>query len=235
MGKNSYYYGGSTTIREAVKSYFQMLTVKDKIVVSILLVILVFVFIMVQKLVTLSIIVGRTKQYERMPNAYQEIINDVSNEIKKYEIFKKDEKVKTVATSRRNSKTIKYYDNNKVSTVEDDGTTGRTLTTRNVANITTNFFGPTALADMITDCFKFKLDTEKVETLDCYVISGIQSSDAFYVEDDVEKVKLYIAKQTDLPVKIVEELQNGKIRITSYRYEFDVVTDRDVAMQGVRR
>lgn len=234
MGKNSYYYGGSTNIREAAKAYFQMLTIKDKVVVSILLVILVLVFIMVQKLVTLSMIVGRTKQYERMPNAYQEIINDVSNEIKKYEIFKKDEKVKTVATTRRNSKTVKYYDNNKVNTVEEDGTS-RTLTTKNIANITTNFFGPTTLADMITDCFKFKLDTEQVETLECYVISGIQSSDAFYVEDDVEKVKLYIAKKTDLPVKIVEELQNGKIRITSYRYEFDVVTDKDVAMQGVRR
>lgn len=234
MGKNSYYYGGSTNIREAAKAYFQMLTIKDKVVVSILLVILVLVFIMVQKLVTLSMIVGRTKQYERMPNAYQEIINDVSNEIKKYEIFKKDEKVKTVATTRRNSKTVKYYDNNKVNTVEEDGTS-RTLTTKNIANITTNFFGPTTLGDMITDCFKFKLDTEQVETSECYVISGIQSSDAFYVEDDVEKVKLYIAKKTDLPVKIVEELQNGKIRITSYRYEFDVVTDKDVAMQGVRR
>lgn len=234
MGKNSYYYGGNTNVREAVKEYFKILTVKDKVVVSILLVILVFVFIMVQKLVTLSIIVGRTKQYERMPNAYQEITNDVSNEIKKFEIFKKDDKVKTVSTTRRNSKTVKYYDSNRVNTVEEDGTS-RSLSTRNVANITTNFLGSTTLGDMITDCFKFKLDTEQVENVDCYVISGIQSNEAFYVEDDVEKVKLYLAKKTDLPVKIVEELHNGKIRITSYKYEFDVVTDKDVTIQGVRR
>lgn len=234
MGKNSYYYGGNTSVKEAIKEYFKILTVKDKVVVSILLVILVFVFIMVQKLVTLSIIVGRTKQYERMPNAYQEITNDVSSEIKKHEIFKKDEKVKTISTTRRNSKTVKYYDGSRVSTVEDDGT-NRSIATKNMINITTNFIGPTTLADMITDCFKFKLDTEKVDNLDCYVITGIQSNEAYYVEDDVEKVKLYIAKKTDLPVKIVEELQNGKIRITSYRYEFDVVTDKDVSIQGVRR
>ncbi len=234
MGKNSYYYGGNTNIREAVKGYFQVLTPKDKIIVSILLVVLVIVFLVVQKLVTLSIIVGRTKQYERMPNAYQEITNDVSNEIKKHEIFKKDDKVKTISTTRRNSKTVKYYDSNRVSTLEEDGTS-RSLSTKNIANITTNFLGPTTLGDMITDCFKFKLNTEQVETVDCYVISGIQSSDVFYVEDDVKNVKLYLAKKTDLPVKIVEELHNGKIRVTSYRYEFDVVTDKDVLMQGVRR
>ena len=217
MGKNSYYYGGNTNIREAIKSYFKLLTVKDKVVVSILLVVLVIVFLVVQKLVTLSIIVGRTKQYERMPNAYQEITNDVSNEIKKHEIFKKDEKVKTISTTRRNSKTVKYYDSNRVNTVEDDGTS-RSLATRNIANITTNFIGPTTLGDLITDCFRFKLDTEKVDTADCYVISGIQSNDAFYVEEDVKNVKLYLAKKTDLPVKIVEELNNGKLRVTSYHH-----------------
>ena len=234
MGKNSYYYGGNTNIREAVKGYFQALTLKDKVVISILLIILIVVFLVVQKLVTLSIIVGRTKQYERMPNAYQEITNDVTNEIKKHEIFKKDDKVKTVSTTRRNSKTIKYYDSNRVNTVEEDGTS-KSLATKNIAKITTNFFGSTTLGDMITDCFKFKMDTEQVESTDCYVITGIQSSEAFYVEDDVKTVKLYLAKKTVLPVKIVEELNNGKIRVTSYRYEFDVVTDRDVVMQGVRR
>lgn len=234
MGKNSYYYGGNINIKEAVKSYFQVLTVKDKVILSILLVILVVVFLIVQKLVILSMIVGRTKQYETMPNAYQEITNDVTNEIKRYEIFKKDEKVKTISTSRRNSKTIKYYDSNKVSTYENDGTS-RTLSTKNIVNITTNFLGQTALADMIVDCFKLKLDTEKVDAIDCYVIEGIESNEAYYVEDDVEKVKLYIEKNSDLPVKIVEELKNGKIRITSYKYEFDTVTDKDVTMQGVRR
>ena len=234
MGKNRYYYGGSTTIRETIKSYIQALTVKDKIVVSILLVILVLVFLVVQKLVTLSMIVGRTKQYERMPNAYQEITNDVSNEIKKLEIFKKDDRIKTISTSRRNSKVVKYYDNNKVSTYESDGTS-RTTSARNIENITVNFLGPTKLSDMIIDCFKLKLDNEKVDISDCYVISGIQSNEAYYVEEDVENVKLYLEKKTGLPLKIVEQLRNGKIKITLFKYEFDIVTDRDVAVQGIRR
>ena len=56
-----------------------------------------------------------------------------------------------------------------------------------------------------------------------------------YYRPEKRAVKLYIGKVSNLPVKIVEELQNGKIRITSYKYEFDTVTDKDVTAQGIRR
>lgn len=235
MSRNSYYYKGDTTIRETIKGYFSILTIKDKIIIAILAVILIFVFIMVQKLVSLSIIVGKTKQYEKMPNAYQEINNDVSDNIKRYQIYKKDDKVKSVSITRRNAKVTKYYSNNEVKTYTDNGgnkTSSISSGITNDDNITVNFLGNTALSDMITDVFAIKLTNENTEGIDCHVLSGIKSNNAYYVQDDVENIKLYIQKSTNLPVKIIEELKNDKIRVTTYKYEFNVVTDKDMREPG---
>lgn len=234
MSRNSYY-KGDTTIRETIKEYFGILTIKDKIIVGVLAVILVLVFILVQKLVSLSIIVGKTKQYEKLPNAYQEINNDVSDNIKKYQIYKKDDKVKSVSISRRNAKVTKYYSNNEVKTYTDSGSNKTSSISSGITNddkITVNFLGNTALADMITDVFVVKLTSENVEGIDCHVLSGIKSNNAYYVQEDVENIKLYIQKSTNLPMKIVEELKNGKIRVTTYKYEFNVVTEKDIREPG---
>ena len=72
---------------------------------------------------------------------------------------------------------------------------------------------------------------KKIAGKECYEISTMYNPNYIYDENSKD-LKIYIEKDSGLPVKVVETIEeNGeKIQNTiAYEYAFDCVTDEDIA------
>lgn len=80
---------------------------------------------------------------------------------------------------------------------------------------------------LFINCIKTLIKSEKVDNKDYYVII---SNDSNYSSGDYSKI--YVDKETALPMKIVEPYDNGEY-MTYITYEFGTVTDKDFEFPDV--
>lgn len=86
-------------------------------------------------------------------------------------------------------------------------------------------FSERFLSAIFTSIKKVNVDGE-----DCYELSG-KYSPLFLTEDNCVKTTVYLEKETGLPIKLIEKInENEKIydRITTYEIKFDYVTDENL-------
>ena len=84
--------------------------------------------------------------------------------------------------------------------------------------------------DRIRDSILLIINTEKIDGKDYYVLNG--PSDSVLYDQNATETKMYIEKDTGLITKITEKVKvnDEMVEYTyTYKYEFDVVTDADIA------
>lgn len=222
--------------KRAINYIKEWIPLRDRIILCFLVIILILVLIVVYKSILLSSIVGKAHKYEQEENAYQQITNDVTDSIKSYQIYKKGDKVKTITITRKNTKVVQYSTTSVVKTYVDSGK-NKTVSTNNnesetITNITVNYIGTTSVWEIINQAIVSSISSEKVDGISCYVITGTE--DKQLLEDQgIKSVKLYVEKDSGLPMKKVYDMESGEQKVTSYEYEFGIVTDKDMKEPGI--
>ena len=222
--------------RKAIEYIKKWVPLRDRIILAFLMVILVLVIIVIRKSIILSSIIGKANKLEKEVNAYQQITNDVTDSIKSYQIYKKGDKVKVITITRKNTKVVKYATTSLVKTYIDSGN-NKTVSTYNnesetITNITVNYIGTTSVWDTINQAIVSSIKTEKVDGIPCYIITGIEDKQLLQ-DEGIKNVKLYVEKESGLPVKKVYEMESGEDKVISYEYEFGIVTDQDMKEPGI--
>ena len=225
---------GNNSFKRMMMEINQWISLKDKIIVSALLVVLVIVAVLMYKSMLLGSVIGKAKKYEAQSNAYQEINNDVSESVKTYKIYKKGDKIKTITITRKNTKVTTYSTASSETTYIDSNNDKvmSTSDTKSINNITVNYIGASSTWDILGDALVASIKTEKVDGIVCYVIAGTESKETL-ASQGIKEVKLYIEKDTGLPVKKVCIMTTGEEKVTTYEYQFGVVTDQDMKQPGV--
>ena len=129
------------------------------------------------------------------------------NESKIIQVVTKDER--RVYTETKDSKTVKIYH-------EDNSNSGAQILIYN--------------GDRIRDSILLIINTERIDDKDYYVLNG--PVDFVLYDQNATDTKIYIEKDTGLLAKITEKVKiNDEIveYTYTYKYEFDVVKDEDIA------
>ena len=74
---------------------------KDIIELILLIVILAFIFAIVLKTLVISSIIGKERKCEEIENVYEKISFENANNLKSYNIYKKNDKVKTIIYTKK--------------------------------------------------------------------------------------------------------------------------------------
>lgn len=208
------------------------LTKKEIVVLVLLFILLVLVGIIVYKSIVLSMMIGKANSYEAYANAYQEIIIEDNGKLQVYQIYKKGDNIKVV-TLQNNKKVMQYSNNNVVKTYTDDGR-NKTLNTyvgeAAYDNITVNYIRSETIWEIINDAIISNINRVELDGMDCYVISGLPDGNAS--DENIKSVKLYIERETGIPVQKIEERNDGSKITTTYTYRFDAVSNKDMVEPG---
>ena len=97
-------------------------------------------------------------------------------------------------------------------------------------NIIANYMNYFTLGEKIISSIGSQIRSEIADGKECYVISGYNTN--FVYDANAKEYKLYIDKQTGLMVKLIEIIEEeGTLqeKINTYEYQFDCVTNEDVA------
>lgn len=209
------------------------LTKKEVLTLIILFILLILIGIVVYKSIILSTIIGKANKYEAFANAYQEITIEDNGNIQIFKIYKKGDNIKVV-TLQNNKRVMQYSSNNLVKTYTDEGR-NKTLNTYvgegAYSNITVNYIGSETIWEIINDAIVSNINRVELDGIDCYVISGL--TDGNVSDANIKSVKLYIERETGIPVQKIEEKADGTKITTTYVYSFDSVSSKDMAEPGV--
>lgn len=82
------------------------------------------------------------------------------------------------------------------------------------------------ISPVIISAFNSKISGVVEEGKESYLIES--SADAFIIHASTEKVQIFIDKETGLPIKMIEYNNEGETTTTTYKYEFNEVTDEDL-------
>lgn len=208
------------------------LTKKEIIPLVLLFIILILIAIIVYKSIIISIMIGKAKTYENYINAYQQIAIEDNGKLQIYQIYKKGDNIKVI-TLQNNKKVMQYSNNNVVKTYTDDGR-NKTLNTYigegTYNSITVNYIRSETIWEIINDAIISNIKAVELDGIDCYVISGLP--DGNVSDENIKSVKLYIEKQTGIPVQKIEERNDGSKITTTYTYKFDAVSNKDMIEPG---
>ncbi|MCI9015621.1 MAG: hypothetical protein HFJ53_00395 [Clostridia bacterium] len=93
-----------------------------------------------------------------------------------------------------------------------------------------NFTYNTNILERILSALVTKIKTIEIDGIKCYELSNLFNSKFLYSQNAIG-LKIYINKETGLPVKAVELVNNNgneRKNITTYEYKFNKVTKEDV-------
>lgn len=81
------------------------------------------------------------------------------------------------------------------------------------------------------DVVNSKISSESIEGKECYLIES--SSEAFISHTSVDKVQIFIEKETGLPIKVVEYDDKNEKKTANYKYDFDKTTDENLVEPNI--
>lgn len=205
-----------------------------KILMVIAIILIIFVMLTLRKFMIFTDLNNKNKEQQSNTNVYTKVITEQITT----EAYRKGNIVKIV--NERNGIVMTQLTKPEYRIVYTDDGVNKT---RNVydsyydrelwdenQNIILNFADYFTLSEKIWNSICSKIKTETVDGQEYYVLSGHNTR--FMYDVNSIDLKVYINKNTGLPLKIVETIdENGNIRdkITMYEYQFDIVTDEDVA------
>lgn len=203
-----------------------------KIILIILLIILIYIVLSTgRKMIILNNLSKNVLTYINSSNAYVKIFGDLTNGYEYIEMYKKEDTIKNF--SKMNEKDVfittietpnefKYYIDTpeyKKLRVVNDGIHQKEIIENPIFYYGT--FGDKVVIAMFT-----KIDTDKVNGTDCYVLSSFDTS-AFSNCYGTYEGKSYVEKDTGLLIKKTT-LRDEKECVTNYEYKFNENTDKDM-------
>lgn len=215
-----------------------------KVVLIILLIILAIVFIhTIRNYIIISSLQSKMQEKSNLNNIYRKIQNNEDGKDRMInELYKKDEKIKfsTIMNGENGDsshafmqKSVSYAIGDTITRFVDYVENGKEEKVmyeeknsehNETGTILVKYFDEDTL---FINCIKTLIKSEKIDNKDCYVII---SNDTNYSSGDYSKI--YVNKETALPIKIVEPFDNGEYT-TNITYEFGVVTDKDFEFPNV--
>lgn len=157
------------------------------------------------------------------------------------EIYKKDDVIKIVTKMKDGSATEINYYYPSVRRTYSETKESKTVSTKTdnlepffKAEID-NFTHSNTFNDRIIAAFNTTIKTVEINGIKCYELSGDRSPFFLYNGDSMD-FRIYLEKDTGIPVKQIEEcMVDNEIvdYIIDYEYKFDVVTDEDMKEPNV--
>ena len=214
---------------------------KKKILKTMILILLIIIIIWVINGIRNFIIISKLEKILQdkleATNVYSKIELTEDNAI--VELYRKENNFKYIVDNGIQRITT-YKINNVVTSFIDTNLEDGTEKTMNVVEDDQNELNYTTMMDYVNTNTLFEkivnslfslIKTEKMNDKDCYVIINNGNYTNFMYSGDVEKMKVYLDKETGLPVTAIEEYNSGKNeRVTNYEYQFGVVTDSDLEL-----
>lgn len=179
-----------------------------KIILLILLVVLIFFIINTVRKIT---IFGGLENKVIALNMKDNIYSKLENELQICETYKKDNQVKINLTDKKTNEKQVIYDNNDT-------------------NIIVNYAEHLNFFERIKSSITASITTEKVDGKICYVISD-KGNINWSVPTDCKNMKIYVEKETGLPIKHIVEYKD-KEDVYTYEYSFDIVTDENIKKEN---
>lgn len=217
-----------------------------KILIIVAIIVLIFIIVISRKAIILNNIDNKVSNLENSnDNIYAEIVTDkykvkkyIKNEIEKIVLESKDENEEISKIIQ-----ITYPDKRKVFT-EKDGTKtmniyeetapvrGAHIEENTNASYTaiTNFAYSISLPENILNSIFTSINSVELNGKECYELTSKYNSNFIYSQN-TKQMKAYVEKDTGLPLKLIEVVnENGENieKVTTYKYEFNIVTDDDI-------
>ena len=221
-----------------------------KILLVIVIILLIFIAITLRKTIILYNIDKKVSELENNnDNIYIETSVNYNTHTSKLERYIKNDIDKLIVeNTNKDGETTKIiqitYTNKRKIYTEKDGvkvmnvyeevapTRGSHIesTATSSYSVITNFGYSISMPQRILDSILTNIKTVEIDGKQCYEISSLYNSNFIHSENEVE-MKAYVEKDTGLPVKLVEVInEDGKNieNITTYKYQFNIVTDNDM-------
>lgn len=94
-----------------------------------------------------------------------------------------------------------------------------------------NYAHSMSLIERIITALNTNIKSTSIDGKECYELSGLHSP-IFLYRENTKSMSLYIEKDTGLPIKLVEKIEEDGIEkeyLTEYEIKFDIVTEEDLA------
>ena len=170
-------------------------------------------------------------------NMYSRVENIEDNVI--VELYKKDADFKYIVDNGIQRMTT-YKIDNIVTRFIDTKLDNRNERIMDVVEDKNNEFNYTTMMDYVNNDNVFEkivnsmvslIKTENLNGKECLVLINKGAYANYMYSGDLEKMKVYIDKETGLPVTAIEEYNSGKNqRIVNYEYQLGAVTDSDLEL-----
>ena len=162
---------------------------------------------------------------ENQNNVISELF--IKGDVRKYVVDVGDTRKMTQYIYTNEVKSYAENGDKKVMSVNADvnAVAGMTL----VASIP-NYTHDTSVKSRIISALKTSIKSAELDGKKCYELSGMNSPLFLYTMNSVG-ISLYVEKDTGLPVKLVETIDEDGIithNIMEYEFKFDTVTDEDM-------
>lgn len=205
-------------------------------------ILLIFIGTIARKMIILSSLNSKISEYYNSKNSYAKLTDSNANDIlRTVEIYKKDDVVKQVIEDKRDSAKVKrmiqiiypkqrklYIDNgtDKIANIYNENPYN-SLSSFGVPNVA----GYYTVSEYIVNGVTSKIKEVEIDGKECYEVSGLYNTNFVYI-NGTEDSKIYVEKETGLPLKIIAVINENVNRteyIKTYEYEFDSVTDEEIA------
>ncbi len=98
-------------------------------------------------------------------------------------------------------------------------------------NIIPNYVASTTFWKKLLNSIGSRITSKQIGDKQCYVINSLSNPNILY-DENATSLAIYLEKQTGLPVKMVETIKENsgkKEKVTTYQYQFNQVTQQDIA------
>ena len=206
------------------------------IIVTLGIIIIIYLIFIIRNSIILNTLHNKNMSSAGNTNIYKRVISEqVDGRVMDAEVFYKDGTDKTILSYDGEEKLIQidtsnrhmlFSEENKKAIIQDNQ---GVVSKSQIVDFTETSYG---FLGVFVNGATNLITTEKVGDIECYKITGPMDS-MIAVAEIKGFPSVYIEKDTGLPVKYEQTLEDGRVITTTYEFAFGVVTDEDMEMPDI--
>ena len=206
------------------------------IIVTLGIIIIIYLIFIIRNSIILNTLHNKNMSFRGNTNIYKRVISEqVDGRVMDAEVFYKDGTDKTILSYDGEEKLIQidtsnrhmlFSEENRKAIIQD---TQGVVSKSQIVDFTETSYG---FLGVFVNGATNLITTEKVGDIECYKITGPMDS-MIAVAEIKGFPSVYIEKDTGLPVKYEQTLEDGRVITTTYEFAFGVVTDEDMEMPDI--